>query len=152
MAIDFKKFDTEMNLNDLKNDIASAADGNNGERVEIPCGNYDVSIEKLELVVSKKGDPMVTCWMKILEGEYKDKMLFMNQVVTKGFQIHIVNKFLRDLVEGMDIAVEFESYSQYAELLLDISEEIDDAREYTVAYGEKNGFNTFEIKEVFDLD
>lgn len=152
MAINFEKFDKSMNLDSLKKDIADAAGGNNGEYAEVPLGNYDVAIAKLELVVSKKGDPMVSCWMKILEGEYKGSLLFMNQVVTKGFQIHIMNKFLRDLVNGMDITVEFESYSQYAELILDISEAITDAREYTIAYGEKNGFNTFDIKEAFDLD
>jgi hypothetical protein len=64
MAIDFKAFDEKVNLDELKEGVAAAANGNTGERVEVPLGNYDVSIEKLELVVSKKGDPMVTCWMK----------------------------------------------------------------------------------------
>ena len=41
---------------------------------------------------------MVTCWMKIVEGEYKGSLIFMNQVVTQGFQIHIVNEFVRSLI------------------------------------------------------
>lgn len=150
MAINFEEFDKKMNLDSLKKDVADAA--NDSEYPEIPVGNYDVKIVKLELGLSKKKDPMVSCWMKILDGEYKGSTLFMNQVVTRGFQIHIVNKFLRSLTEGMGIIVDFASYSQYAELLLDISEAITDAREYTVAYGEKNGFNTFDIKEVYDVE
>lgn len=152
MAINFEEFDKKMNLDSLKKDVADAAGSNSGDYPEVPLGTYDVAIVKLELGVSKKGDPMLTCWMKILDGEYKNSRLFMNQVVTKGFQIHLANKFLRDLVEGLGIAVEFESYAQYAELILDISEEICDAREYTVAYGEKNGFSTFDIKEAYDVE
>lgn len=65
------------------------------------CEN-EVAINKLELTKSKKGDPMVTCWMKIVAGEYTNSLIFMNQVVTQGFQIHIVNEFLRALVEHIE--------------------------------------------------
>lgn len=72
----------------------------------------------------------------------------MNQVVTQGFQIHIANEFLRSLDSGIDI--EFESYSQYAQLLMDVAEAIDGQLEYAVEYGERKGFNTFTIAEVFE--
>lgn len=151
MAIDFSKFDKSMDLDGLKNDIAAANENDNNFK-EVPHDDYEVEIVKLELTESKKHDPMVSCWMKILEGEYKGSMIFMNQVVTQGFQIHIVNNFLRDLVDGMNINVEFVSYVQYAELLLDISEAINDKREYLVTYGERKGFNTFEIQKAYDLE
>lgn len=151
MAIDFSKFDKAVDIEGLKADVANASSGD-GEFKEVPLGTYEVEIDKLELSTSKKGDPMVVCWMKILEGEFKNSRLFMNQVVTQGFQIHIVNKFLRSLVDGMDIDVTFESYTQYAELLLDISESIELAREYLIEYGENKGFSTFEVKEVFNLE
>ena len=151
MAIDFSKFDKSMDLEGLKKDIAVANESDNNFK-EVPHDDYEVEIVKLELTESKKHDPMVSCWMKILEGEYKGSMIFMNQVVTQGFQIHIVNTFLRDLVDGMNIEVEFTSYAQYAELLLDISEAINDKREYLVTYGERKGFNTFEIQEAYNLE
>lgn len=153
MAIDFSKFDKTMDLAGLKNDLANAASTDKTEYDEVPVGRYEVEIQKLELTESKSTkNPMVTCWMKILEGDYKGSMLFMNQVITQGFQIHIVNKFLRSLVEDMDINVEFVSYADYAELLLDISEKIDGTREYLVEYGSNKGFNTFEIVEVYDVE
>ena len=150
MAIDFTKFDKKMNLEGLKNDVAEAATNDGGNFKEVPHDTYEVVVKKLELAVSKKGDPMFVCWMKILEGDYEGSMIFMNQVVTQGFQIHIANKFLRSLVDGLDITVEFESYKQYAELILDIAEAIDGNREYLVNYGENKGFNTFDIEEVYD--
>lgn len=150
MATNFDKFDKSMDLDSLKNDIKNAA--SDSDYPEVPHGTYAVEITKLELTVSKKDQPMVTCWMKIVDGEHKGSTLFMNQVVTQGFQIHIANKFLRDLVQDMDMSVEFESYSQYAELLLDIHEAIEKKREYDVEYGERKGFNTFKIKEAYDLD
>lgn len=152
MAVDFSKFDKSVDLEGLQADIIEAGNNDGGTFKEVPHDTYEVSIEKLELTVSKKGDPMLTCWMKILAGEYKNSRLFMNQVVTKGFQFHIVNTFLRKLVEGMKIDIKFESYAQYAELIMDVHEAIDNNREYIVDYGEKKGFNTFEIKEVYDVE
>lgn len=151
MAIDFSKFDKSMDLEGLKKDIAAANESDSNFK-EVPHDDYEVEIVKLELTESKKHDPMVSCWMKILEGEYKGSMIFMNQVVTQGFQVHIVNNFLRSLVDGMNIDVQFVSYSQYAELLLDISEAIEDKREYLITYGERKGFNTFEIQKAYDLE
>lgn len=145
MAIDFSKFDNAVDLEGLKKDIADSADG---DFKEVPYGDYEVAINKLELGESKKGDPMVKIWFKILEGEYKGSLIFMNQVITKGFQIHIVDEFLKSL--ETDVDVKFESYSQYADMLLDVFEAVDGKLEFALEYGENKGFSTFKIKEVFE--
>jgi hypothetical protein len=146
---DFSKFDSKVDIEGLKRDVQEAATNGGGDFKEVPLGAYEVKIKKLELKLSKKGDPMVSCWMQILAGDYKGQLLFMNQVVTKGFQIHIVDDFLRSLESGEVIL--FESYSQYAQLLMDVAEAIDGKKEYVLEYSEKNGFNTFKITEVFEL-
>lgn len=149
--MDFSKFDKNVNLEGLKNDIQEAQENGSGEFKEVPLGTYEVEIAKLELTESKKHDPMLSCWMKILEGEYEGSMIFMNQVVTQGFQIHIANEFLRSLESG--VTVEFESYSQYSNLIMDIAEAIDGNKEYLVKYDQTTkGFSTFEVKEVFDAE
>ena len=74
----------------------------------------------------------------------------MNQVVTKGFQIHIANEFLRSL--GTNIDIRFESFSQYANLIADVYEAINGNFEYALEYGESKGFNTFEITEIFEVE
>lgn len=149
MAIDFSKFDKKVDLEGLKNDIKEA-ESNSGDFKEVPHGSYEVKITKLELGESKKGDPMFICWMKILSGDYKNSLIFMNQVVTQGFQIHIVDDFLRSLDSGVEIG--FESYGQYADMIMDVAEAIDGNFEYGVEYGENKGFNTFKITDVFEVD
>lgn len=145
--MDFSKFDKQFDLDGLKKDIEDSA---NNEFKEVPLGTYEVAIDKLELSESKNHDPMVKVWFKILAGEYKNSLIFMNQVITRGFQIHIMNEFLRSLETDIDIT--FESYSQYNELLMDIFEAVDDKLEFALKYGENKGFNTFEIVEVFDVE
>lgn len=145
--MDFSKFDKQVDLEGLKKDIEDSA---NNDFKEVPHGDYEVAITKLELAESKKGDPMVKIWFKIVSGEYKGSLIFMNQVITRGFQIHIIDELLRCL--ETDIDVHFESYSQYADLLADIFEAVEGNFEYALKYGENKGFDTFEITEVFELD
>lgn len=151
MVVDYNKFDKKFDVEGLKNDVATAAEsGGGGTREEVPHGTYEVKIEKLELAESKKGDPMVSCWMRIQEGSFKNSIIFMNQVITQGFQIHIANEFLRSLGSGIDI--EFESYSQYAQLLMDVHESIDGELEYLVDYSQNTkGYNTFTIEDIFEV-
>jgi hypothetical protein len=150
MANIWEKFDKTIDVEGLQKDILEAAKNGTNFR-EVPHGEYEVKIEKLELVESKAGDPMVTVWFKVLAGDYKGSMIFMNQVITKGFQIHIMNEFLRSLDSGYD--VEFKSYSQYGQLLMDIHEAIDGRLEYGLIYGEgKKGFSTYEITDVYDVE
>ena len=149
--MDFSKFDKRVDLEGLKQDIMDAEENGGGDFKEVPHGKYEVAITKLELTESKKGDPMVSVWFKVTNGEYKGSLIFMNQVITQGFQIHIADEFLRSLETTVD--VQFESYSQYAEMLADIFEEIEDKVEFVLDYGEnKKGYNTFEIIDSFEVE
>lgn len=154
MANIWDKFDASIDTEGLANDVKEAAENGGGNFKEVPHGDYEVAITKLELVASKKSDPMVTCWMKIVEGDYKNSLLFMNQVVTQVFQLHIANEFLRSLVAEMSepIVVEFKSYKQYGNMIMDIMEAIDNSFEYSVKYYDNKGYNAFEIKEVYPLE
>ena len=150
----FAQWDKQVDVEGLEKDVHEAEqNGGGGNFKEVPHGKYEVSIEKMELKATKKGDPMVSVWMKICDGEFKGSLIFMNQVITQGFQIHIVNEFLRSLTKDCAVPViEFKSYSQYANLLMDIHELIADSFEYGINYGQKNGFNTFEVLESFALE
>lgn len=144
----FEKWDSTIDTVGLKKDIAEAKD-NNREYEKVPYGEYEVKLDKLELKASKKGDPMVSAWFTILEGKYKNNKLFMNQVITQGFQIHIANEFLRTMGTGVD--VEFVNYTQYANLLLDVAEECDTNKlEFALKYEDNKGYDKFTITEVFE--
>ena len=153
MANIWDEFDKAIDTEGLAKDTEEAAE--NGGRREVSHDTYEISIQKLELVKSKsKGDPMVTCWMKILEGEYKGNLIFMNQVITQGFQVHIVNEFLRSLCAEMENPPEirFKTFAQYGGLLMDIAEAIDNNFEYSVRYYENKSYNAFEIVAVYPLE
>lgn len=153
MANIWDEFDKAIDTEGLAKDVEDAAE--NGGRREVPHDTYEIAINKLELVKSKKGDPMVTCWMKVVEGEYKGSLIFMNQVINQGFQIHIANEFVRSLTTEMEDApeIKFTTYNQYGNLLMDVMEAIDNNFEFQLDYRENSkGYNEFEIKEVYPLE
>lgn len=156
MANIFDKWDKNVDTEALAKDTAEvAANGGTGQYKEVPHGDYEVCIQQIELKESKKGDPMVTIWFKIVDGEYKNNIIFFNQVITQGFQVHIVNEMLRMIVSEMKDApvIEFKSYRQYNDLLMDIFEEVSDNFEFALSYKKgKKDFSTYEIKEVFVLE
>ena len=144
----FEKWNSNVDLAGLQQDIKDAQD-NNKEFETVPHGEYEVKLDKLELKATKKGDPMVSAWFTILEGKYKNSKLFMNQVVTQGFQIHIVNEFLRSMKTDLDI--DFVDYQQYADLLLDVAEFCDaNNLEFAIKYEDNKGYDKFTITEVFE--
>ena len=121
------------------------------EMKKVSNGIYNVKILKMELVVSK-GDPMVSIWFKIVsDGEYKNSIIFMNQVITQGFQIHIVNELLRMMVSEMGTdapVIEFKTFKQYGNLIMDVFEAIDNNFEFALDYKKGKGdFSKYEITE-----
>lgn len=152
----FDKWDNAIDTEGLAKDVAEAAENNTGSYKEVTHGDYEVEINQMELKASSKGDPMVSIWFKIVsEGEFKGSMIFMNQVITQGFQVHIVNEILRKMVSEMSDApvVEFVSYKQYANLIMDIFEAVNGNYEFALSYKKgKKDFSTFEITEVYTLE
>lgn len=151
MANIWEKFDKEIDTKGLQEDVKEAAKNGGGGFKEVPFGTYEVQVDKLELTQSKKGDPMVSIWFKILEGECKGNRIFYNQVITQGFQVHLSNELLRAMGSGLD--VEFLTYKQYGELLMDIFEAIDEKLEFALEYSEgKKGFANYKIVDVFEVE
>ena len=156
MANIFDKWDKEIDTKGLAADVDEAAKNNSGTYEEVPHGDYEVAIQQMELKASKKGDPMISIWFKIVsDGKFKGSMIFFNQVITQGFQVHIVNELLRMIVSEMQNApeIEFKSYKQYGNLIMDIFEAVNDNFEYALSYKKgKKDFSTYEIKEVFVIE
>lgn len=151
MANVWEQFDKNFDTEGLANDVKNSAE-NGGNFKEVPLGEYEVSIEKMELVSSKAGKPMFSAWFKVVsDGEYKGSLIFMNQVIDEGFKIHIVNEFMRSLNSGLEI--NFVTYTQYGNLIMDVHEAIAEKFEYGLKYTHsKKGFPQFEITDVFELE
>ena len=148
----FEKFNSMMDINGLKQDIASAA-SNTGDFVEVPKGEYEVKVTKIELGETgpnskTPGMPIAKVWFDILAGQYKGQKIFMNQMLTSGFGIHKMNEFLESLETG--IPVMFENFGQYADLFATIFAEVDGTAEFQLSYGENNkGYSTYNIVQRF---
>ena len=148
----FEKFNSMFDIEGLKEDIASAATANT-EFKEVPKGDYEVKVVKIELGQTGEksktpGMPMAKVWFEVLTGEYKGQKIFMNQMLTSGFGIHKMNEFLTSLETG--VTVLFENFSQYADLFAQIFAEVDGKAEYQLNYGENNkGYSTYTIVQRF---
>ena len=148
MAVDWEEFDKDVDIENLEKDVEEASSREFGDYPDVPYGKYEVKITKLELTKSKKGDPMLSVWFQIINGEQKDRFIFMNQVILQGFQIHTANEFLRSL--QTDEKVEFKGYAKYNILILNIYEKIVN-NEYELEYQEnKKGYKTFKILRKFE--
>ena len=128
----FEKFNSMMDIEGLKQDVANAASNSGGDFVDVPHGDYEVKVVKIELGESKKELPMAKVWFEVLAGEYKGQKIFMNQMLTSGFGVHKMNEFLDTLETG--IPALFENFQQYADLFAQIFAEVDGKAEYQLAY------------------
>lgn len=148
----FAKFNEMIDVEGLVKDVESAA-SSSGDFVEVPKGDYEVKVVKIELGETGEksktpGMPMAKVWFEILAGDFKNQKIFMNQMLTSGFGIHKMNEFLDSLETG--IPVQFENFEQYAELFAQIFDAVDGKAEYQLCYGENNkGYATYTIVQKF---
>ena len=153
MADIFEKWNESADLAGLQQDIKDAQE-NKREYDEIPHGEYEVKVDKMELKATKTDkQPMVSIQFRIINGKYKNSCLFFNKKIggTKndGLMIHQSNEFLRSM--KTDLAIEFVDYKQYAELLLDVAESCDTNKlEFAIKYEDNKGYDKFTITEVFE--
>ena len=149
--MDFSKFDSMVDTTKLAEDAAEISK-NGGTYKEISEGMYHGKFEKLELGTTKDGRPMVKAMFRILEGDFKKSCLFMNRVIygTKNDANMISSAvgWLMSLEPSEDIVVEFTSYSQFNNLIMDIAEDISEL-EYDIYY-DPEAFNNISIDSVYD--
>lgn len=148
----FEKFNNMVDVEGLKQDVAKAAESSS-DFVEVPKGDYEVKVVKIELGETGEksknpGMPMAKVWYEIVAGEYKGQKIFQNQMLTTGFGIHKMNELLTSFETG--IAVVFENFEQYNDLFTQIFEAIDGKAEFQLCYAENNkGFSTYTITQRF---
>src|SRR5690625_2002967 len=156
---DWSKFDKQVDLEALQEDVEEVEKNGGGSFTEVPDGEYEVEVNKMEMRESKACDPMLTIWFKILEGDYEGQLIFYNGVMQPqntnafGIQTHRNNEMLRALWDCEKDDVKFTGFADYADLVLDIHEEIDGAFEYLLKKEKnKDGFDEFKILEVYELE
>ena len=152
--MDFSKFDKEVDLDQLKKDADEIVkNGGTGDYPEIEAGTYHGKFEKLEIAETKDGRPMLKAMFRITQDPHKKQCLFMNRVLygTKNDANMIASSvgWLNSLEPSEDVGdVEFVSFSQFNDLVLDIAEDISEL-EYDVEY-DPDAFNTISVSAVYD--
>lgn len=156
---DWSKFDKTVDTVALAADVEEVeANGGPGDYPEIPEGQYEVEVELMEMVTSKKGDPMLKIWFKILDGEFEGQRIFYHGVMQPqaeyfGLQTHRNNKMLRALWDCEHDDVKFTNFSEYADLVMDIHEDIDGQFEYLLSKEvDKKGYDVLKIVEIFEVE
>ena len=154
MSIDYSAFDNKIDLEELQKEVEETKET---EFVDVPDGTYVVSIEKMEIKLTKAQDKlMFAAQFKIKEGEYANRMIFFNRPIsgstspkwTDAQAIKSVITWLSKL--DTEVKPEFINYSDFADCVLDIFQEVQNTVEVEVDY-RVDRFNPVTIKEVFDL-
>lgn len=157
---DFSKFDKQIDLAQLRKEAEEIKkNGGTGEYPEIEPGIYRGKFEKLEIGETGPnskggaGRPMLRAMFRITEGQHKKQCLFMNRVLygTKNDANMIASAegWLESLEPSEDVGdVIFKGYSEFADLVMDIAEDISEL-EYDVEY-DPDAFNSITISEVYE--
>lgn len=158
MSVDFSKFDKLVNQKELKTQMEAAP-----EFDDVPKGTYMCDIDKMEVRSTKAGDKlMLAVQLGITETidapKKQDKRkLFFNRVIcgnkntdkwNDGVAIKGVISWLEKLLDDGD-TIEFKNYSQFAEEVLDIYQDICPQIALKINY-DPDAFNSISIIEVFD--
>lgn len=156
--MDFDKFDKMVNNDEIKKQMDAAQ-----EFDDVPKGIYMVNIDKMEVKTTKAGDKlMFAVQMGITETinapKKQDKRkIFFNRVIcgnktterwNDGVAIKGVISWVEKLLDEGD-SIEFKNYSQFAEEILDIYQDICPNVSLKVDY-DPDAFNPVSIIEVFD--
>ena len=156
MAIDFSAFDNKVDLAALQKEVEEAKDT---DFADVPDGKYIVSIEKMEIKLTKNNDKlMFAVQCKIKEGDQENRMIFFNRVIsgnssakwTDGQAIKSVCTWVNKLLAEDEEPISFINYQDFADQILDVFQSIQNEVEVAVDY-KANAFNPITIKEVFEL-
>lgn len=157
MAVDFSTFDDKVDLDELQKEVENA---NDTDFEDVPDGKYIVSIEKMEIKLTKAQDKlMFAVQCKIKEGEQANRMIFFNRVISgnkntekwnDGKAIKSVCTWVNKLLDEDEEPIDFVNYQDFSDQILDVFQAIQGKIEMEVTYA-ADKFNSITIKEVFDL-
>lgn len=158
MSIDFSAFDNKVDLEGLQKEVQEAP---SNDFQDVPDGKYIVSIEKMEIRLTNAKDKLmfaVQCKItEDLQGSGQEKrMIFFNRVISgnKSSETWNDGRAIKSVITWLEkleteVVPEFINYSDFADCVLDIFQEIQGKIEMEVTY-KGDAFNPITINEVFD--
>lgn len=156
----FDQFDAMFNSEELAKSIEEVNANNKPfEKKEVPYGNYEVKIVKLEIGAHDfdddyKGKPVgKVCFRIINHDELSGQNLYMNKKLISlknpksGFMMNKFIEFL-DSLETNYTPV-FENWNQFGALVESMFAELDGRAEYQLNFFDNNGFKDYAIVKRF---
>lgn len=154
----FEKYANKIDAAELAASQAEInANASSGNYEEVPVGKYEVKVEKLECKMSKKNNPMVSIWFRILNGNYENSLIFYNGVFNEDWMRHRVVKMLSALLDDdtheaeINLILKSNDVRTINDFCLDVHEDIDGKFEYLLNYGSNKGYSTYTIEEVYEV-
>lgn len=156
--MDFNKFDKLVNKDELQKQMNAAP-----EFDDVPKGTYMAVIDKMEIKPTKAGDKlMFAVQMGITDTidapkKQNKRKIFFNRVIcgnknserwNDGVAIKGVISWIEKLLDEGD-SIEFKNYSQFADEVLDIYQDVCPVIEVKIEY-DPDAFNPITIVEAFD--
>jgi len=157
MAVDFSKFDKMVNQDEIQKQMDTAQDFD-----DVPAGTYLCEIKNMEVKLTKAGDKVLfSVQMQIINTidapKKQDKRyIFFNRIISgnkstekwnDGVAIKGIISWVNELTGDEDL--EFKNYTQFAEDILDIFQDLESNVEVEVIY-DPEAFNPIKIKDVYD--
>ena len=145
----FEKFNKLIDIEGLKQDMKDL-ERKNSEFEEVPLGKYEVAIDRMEIKETKNGDKlMLSIVFRIVEGNYKGRLIFYNQVIMNHVGYEFAIRMLISLKSGLEMT--HKNCVELAELVSKIQDVVKDKYEYLLDYNENNRkFKTYSIVEVYE--
>ena len=156
--MDFNKFDKLVNNDEIKKQMEAAP-----EYDDVPKGTYKAVIDKMEVKTTKAGDKLmfavqlgITETLSSIKKQDRRK-IFFNRVIcgnkvterwNDGVAIKGVISWVEKLLDDGD-SLEFKNYTQFAEEILDIYQDICPQIVLVIDY-DPDAFNPVTILDVLD--
>lgn len=154
MAVDFSAFDEQVDLDALQKEVQETDDS---QFADVPDGEYEVGFDSLEIKPTKKKDKlMFSAQCSILDGDQKGRKIFFNRVISGNTSPKWTNaQAIKSVCTWLDkleteTVPEFINYSDFAECVLDIFQEVQGKVGAAVTY-KADDFNPITINEAFDM-
>ncbi len=145
----FDQFDKDFDSKALCEEVKEVEETSTAYE-KVPVGEYPGYITSMGIKATKNTDePMVVIQYKITDGQYKNRVLYINFVITKKYPIHKCNLFLRSL--GSDVEVDFKTYGEYNTMICNVFDAIDEGQfEYDLKYTlQDDKWDAYEIVNVY---
>lgn len=118
---------------------------------EVPAGEYEAAIIKMELKEAKSGSDMIAVRWEILDGPFKGRLMFQNVVLAGDFGKHNYKRFMQEIKTTVDV-FGFTSREGLENVINDVFDDITTKHEYLLNVKDgKNGFKEYSILDVFNI-